>query len=109
MRALPEALLSFTGTSWDANYRQYCEQLGLEPHPARMQPELAGFFMQMLTDPGDLVLDPFGGSNTTGAVAEVLGRRWISVEADEGYALGSRGRFESGASQISMADQEGTK
>jgi len=58
-----------------------------------MQPELVGFFVQFLTEPGDLVVDPFAGSNTTGAVAEALGRRWFCVEADEGYAAGSHGRF----------------
>jgi len=39
------------------------------------------------------VLDPFAGSNTTGAVAEALGRRWIAVEANKEYAKGSKGRF----------------
>ena len=58
-----------------------------------MQSSLAAFFIQFLTDPDDLVLDPFGGSNTTGSVAESLGRRWICVEADRNYIDGSRGRF----------------
>jgi DNA modification methylase len=40
------------------------------------------------------VLDPFAGSNTTGAVAERLGRRWIAVEKVEAYLRGSRFRFE---------------
>jgi DNA modification methylase len=66
----------------------------LETHPARMQMGLASFFIEFLTKPGDLVLDPFGGSNTSGYAAEMLGRRWLSVEANEEYALGSRGRFE---------------
>ena len=61
----PEAILKFTGTSWDAGYRAYCKQLGLPAHPARMQASLAAFFIQFLTDPDDLVLDPFAGSNTT--------------------------------------------
>jgi len=61
---LPEALLKFSGTSSDVKYQQYCEKLGLESHPARMQMGLATFFIQFLTKPGDLVFDPFGGSNT---------------------------------------------
>jgi site-specific DNA-methyltransferase (cytosine-N4-specific) len=89
----PEALLKFTGTKWDANYRSYCEAQGLPAHPARMQSSLSAFFIQFLTDEGDLVVDPFGGSNTTGSVAEELGRRWISVEAERDYVEGSRGRF----------------
>jgi site-specific DNA-methyltransferase (cytosine-N4-specific) len=90
----PEALLKFTGTSWDSGYRDYCARAKLAAHPARMQPSLSAFFIQFLTDEGDLVLDPFAGSNTTGAVAEELGRKWIGVEADRGYVDGSRGRFE---------------
>jgi site-specific DNA-methyltransferase (cytosine-N4-specific) len=49
--------------------------------------------MEFLTDKEDLVLDPFGGSNTTGSVAERMGRRWITVEADKEYIEGSKGRF----------------
>lgn len=90
---LPHAIQKFSGTAWDANYRQYCASHKLELHPARMQTELAAFFIQFLTEPGDLVLDPFAGSNTTGAAAESLGRRWISVEANAAYAEGSKGRF----------------
>ncbi len=39
------------------------------------------------------MLDPFAGSNTTGAVAEELGRQWIAVEPDADYIAGSVGRF----------------
>jgi len=59
-----------------------------------MQPELAEFFIKFLTNSGDLVLDPFAGSNTTGASAEKLKRKWISIELNEKYVKGSRGRFE---------------
>ena len=90
---LPESLLQFSGTSSDVHYREYCEKHGYEMHPARMQMGLASFFVQFLTDAGDVVFDPFGGSNTTGYAAEVLGRRWISVEAKPEYARGSKGRF----------------
>lgn len=90
----PGSIVKFTGTHWDAGYREYCKSLDLPAHPARMQASLAAFFIQFLTDVDDLVLDPFAGSNTTGAVAEELDRRWISVEADGDYVDGSRGRFE---------------
>lgn len=89
----PDALLKYTGTRWDKGYRSYCKDNAITPHPARMQSSLSAFFVQFLTDERDLVLDPFGGSNTTGSVAENLNRRWISVEADEGYVNGSLGRF----------------
>jgi len=91
---VPEALMKFSNTAWDSRYRAYCRQHGLEAHPARMQTMLAAFFTQFLTDPGDLVFDPFGGSNTTGAVAEQMGRRWMAVEAKAEYAQDSRGRFD---------------
>ncbi|MEP9387251.1 site-specific DNA-methyltransferase [Mesorhizobium sp. KR9-304] len=90
---LPESLLQFSGTSADLKYREYCKTHGHELHPARMQMGLASFFIEFLTEPGDLILDPFGGSNTTGYAAESLKRRWLSVEASADYALGSRGRF----------------
>jgi DNA modification methylase len=92
--SLPESLLQFSGTSADLKYRQYCKENGHELHPARMQMGLASFFIEFLTRPGDLVLDPFSGSNTTGYAAEMLRREWIAVEASREYALGSKGRFE---------------
>lgn len=91
--SLPEALMKFAGTSADVRYRQYCDEHDYESHPARMQVGLAMFFIKFLTEEGDLVLDPFGGSNTTGFAAETLGRKWLSIEANEEYALGSEGRF----------------
>lgn len=90
---LPQSLLKFSGTSSDVKYRQYCDKNGLESHPARMQMGLATFFIQFLTKPGDIIFDPFGGSNTTGFAAESLKRRWVAVEASKDYAAGSKGRF----------------
>ncbi len=73
-------------------YQEFCRQNGITIHPARMQEKLAEFFVEFLTDEGDMVLDPFAGSNTTGAVAERLNRRWISIERDKGYVEGAAGR-----------------
>ena len=56
--------------------------------------ELASFFIEFLTDEGDLVLDPFGGSNTTGFCAEKQKRKWISIEANRDYGEQSAIRFE---------------
>jgi site-specific DNA-methyltransferase (cytosine-N4-specific) len=92
--AIPSNVLSIANTSNGGAYRAYCEKLGLKPHPARMQPALVEFFVDMLTDRGDIVFDPFAGSNTTGAVAEERGRRWVSCETSSEYVRGSRGRFE---------------
>lgn len=90
---IPLDLLKFSGTGWDANYRNYCQEQDLELHPARMQPNLVAFFIQFLTKPGDIIFDPFAGSNTTGAIAEDLDRKWIGIEANWIYAEGSKGRF----------------
>jgi DNA modification methylase len=90
---IPEALMQMPNTSWDANYREYCKRHKIKEHPARMRPELAGFFVEMLTNRRDIVLDPFAGSNTTGAVADFTGRRWIGVEQNKEFIKGSKGRF----------------
>ena len=60
-----------------------------------MPPELAEFFIRFLTDEGDVVFDPFAGSNTTGAAAEALGRRWFATETSADYIATSVGRFPS--------------
>jgi len=91
--AIPSNVLTFTNTANGDPYHLYCRELGLKPHPARMPGGLAEFFISFLTRPGDFVLDPFAGSNTTGAAAERLNRRWVSVEANCDYVSGSRGRF----------------
>ena len=100
---LPESLLKFAGTSADLKYRDYCDEHGYEKHPARMQLGLAMFFIQFLTEPGDLVVDPFGGSNTTGYAAELLDRKWLAVEASEQYARGSEGRFLDNHEELKLA------
>lgn len=88
-----ESLLVFANTASNDAYSLYCRAKALTPHPARMAVGLPRFFIRFLTKPGDLVLDPFGGSNMTGAVAESLGRRWLTVEPDKDYVAASKGRF----------------
>jgi site-specific DNA-methyltransferase (cytosine-N4-specific) len=89
----PEATLVVANTGSNGAYQRACRAAQVKRHPARMPEGLVEFFVRFLTDPGDLVLDPFAGSNTTGAVAETLGRRWLAVERDPGYALASQARF----------------
>ena len=86
-------VLPIANTRSDDPYQAYCRKRGIHPHPARMPEKLVEFFIQFLTDPGDLVLDPFAGSNTTGAVAERLRRKWLSIEANKDYIKASRSRF----------------
>lgn len=86
-------LLVGANTSANDSYYRFCKTRGLDLHPARMPVGLAKFFINLCTEPGDLVCDPFAGSNTTGAAAEELKRRWITIEADPTYAASGRGRF----------------
>jgi adenine-specific DNA-methyltransferase len=65
------------------------------PFPSGKKPEaLVERLMELCTDPGDLVLDPFCGSGTTAAVAHKTGRDWISVELDPDIAERARQRIE---------------
>lgn len=91
--AIPSNVLTYANTLNSEAYQTYCRENNLQLHPARMPIDLAKFFIKFLTEPGDIVLDPFGGSNTTGAAAEDLERFWISIEASKDYIEGSRGRF----------------
>lgn len=91
--AIPSNVLTYANTQNGDAYHTYCRENELSLHPARMPADLAKFFIKFLTVAGDIVLDPFGGSNTTGAAAEELERFWISIEASEDYIMGSRGRF----------------
>lgn len=91
--AIPPNVLSFANTSASDDYLRYCREHDLRFHPARMQRGVPEFFIKFLTSPKNLVLDPFAGSNVTGAEAERLKRRWVSIEPCEEYVIGSQGRF----------------
>jgi len=90
---LPENVLRFSNTASNDFYTRACKDQGIKPHPARMNPGVAAFFIEFLTDPGDFVLDPFAGSNTTGFVAEKLDRRWISIDIKKEYGIHSKIRL----------------
>jgi DNA modification methylase len=92
--AIPPNLLAFSNTGNDREYLGGCRERGVKAHPARFPADLPDFFINLLTEPGDLVLDPFAGSNVTGATAEALGRRWLSIDTDDEYLRGSTARFE---------------
>jgi DNA modification methylase len=91
--AIPSNVITIANTQASSDYLNYCRNNKIRPHPARMPFGLPEFFIKFLTKPNDLVLDPFAGSNTTGAAAENLGRKWISIEPNEEYIEGSKGRF----------------
>jgi site-specific DNA-methyltransferase (cytosine-N4-specific) len=92
--AIPPNLLQIANTESNSHYLRACRERGIAPHPARFPAELVRFFVDFLTDPGDLVLDPFAGSNVTGAVAEASGRRWLACDVSPDYVAGSALRFE---------------
>ncbi len=92
--AIPPNLLTIPNTrSYDA-YLHACRAAGLPIHPARFPPGVPDFFIRFLTEPRQLVVDPFAGSNVTGQVAEGLGRAWVSAEINGDYVAGSRLRFD---------------
>jgi site-specific DNA-methyltransferase (cytosine-N4-specific) len=76
-------------------YMNACREHDLPIHPARFVEQVPEFFIKFLTEPRDLILDPFAGSNIVGAVAERLKRRWVSIEIDPVYVVGSAFRFDS--------------
>jgi site-specific DNA-methyltransferase (cytosine-N4-specific) len=92
--ALPTHLLTIPNSESNTAYLRACKALGIASHPARFPEALPEFFVNLLTDPGDLVVDFFAGSNTTGSVAERLGRRWASCELHRAYVAASALRFE---------------
>jgi site-specific DNA-methyltransferase (cytosine-N4-specific) len=95
--SIPPNLLQFANTDSNSHYLRRCKEKGLKPHPARFPSDLPEFFIKYLTQPGDLVYDPFAGSNVTGATAEATGRRWIATEISPSYVEASTFRFEPGA------------
>ncbi|WP_277979990.1 site-specific DNA-methyltransferase [Sphingomonas phyllosphaerae] len=58
---------------------------GVKVHPTQKPEALIYRILLACTKPGDIVLDPFFGTGTTGAVAKRLGRRWIGIERELAY------------------------
>ena len=91
--AIPSNVLTISNTTSNDPYLRYCRKARIVPHPARMSPDLPEFFIRLLTKPRNLVFDPFAGSNSTGAAAESLKRRWLATEPESSYIDGSIARF----------------
>lgn len=90
---IPDDMLRLGNNAANDVYTRRCKEAGRKIHPARFPSALPEFFLKLVTDEGDLVLDPFAGSNTLGAVAESLLLRWIAVEKVEEYLESSKYRF----------------
>lgn len=91
--AIPPNLLQYANSESNSQYLRYCKMLGIKGHPARFPVALPEFFIKFLTEPDDLVVDIFGGSNTTGQAAETLQRKWMTFELRQEYVAASSFRF----------------
>jgi DNA modification methylase len=104
--AIPPNLIVAANTRSNDTYVSACKTYGLEVHPARFVEAVPEFFIRFLTLKGQTVLDPFSGSNVVGAVAERLERKWISIEINKEYVVGSAFRFD-GLGEIVYRDYSG--
>ena len=91
--AIPSNLLQIPNTESNGAYVKGCKLVGVKAHPARFPAKLPEFFIKYLTEPNDLVIDIFAGSNTCGQAAKILQRRWISYDLDQQYVAASAFRF----------------
>lgn len=92
--AIPPNLIALPNTESNSFYLRYCAGHNIKPHPARFPAGLPEFFIRMLTNKRDLVIDPFAGSCVTGEVSERLKRRWFCIDSVEEYLEGAIGRFQ---------------
>ena len=92
--SIPANLIECGNNESNSNYLSLVKKLGRKIHPARFPAELPRFFINFLTNPNDVILDPFAGSNTTGYIAESLNRQWIAIEFNPEYVEDSRLRFQ---------------
>lgn len=91
--AIPSNLLQISNAESNSAYLSACKSVEIKAHPARFPSKLPEFFIKMLTDEGDTILDIFSGSNTTGHVAEIENRKWLSFDDNEQYVASSIFRF----------------
>ncbi len=92
--SIPPNLIALANTESNSYYLRYCADRGIKPHPAHYPAGIPEFFIRMLTDPGNFVVDPFAGSCVTGEVAERTKRERLCIETAEEYLTGALGRFE---------------
>jgi modification methylase len=69
------------------------DDTGQKAHPTQKPEALLHRIILGTTNPGDVVLDPFFGTGTTGAVAKALGRHWIGIEREDAYIRAARDRI----------------
>jgi hypothetical protein len=69
------------------------DEAGVKAHPTQKPEALLHRVILASTKPGDIILDPFFGTGTTGAAAKRLGRRYIGIEREENYAKIAKARI----------------
>ena len=85
-----------------ANGKQRIKSNGTKAHSTQKPEALLYRIIMASSNVGDVVLDPFFGSGTTGAVAKMLGRNWIGIERDEKYIRVPQERIDA----VQRADEE---
>jgi len=86
-------LIAVANNEANSFYQKYCDEQKINAHPARFPEAIPEFFIRMLTDRDDIVVDPFAGSCVTGAVAQQHGRKWFCIDTNSDYLRGAVGRF----------------
>lgn len=82
--------------AYPSNVLHLATECGNKGHSAAFPEALPTWFIKLFTVPGDMVLDPFSGSGTTGVVADYLGRSFIGMELHPDYAKASIQRLRLG-------------
>ena len=90
--AIPSNLIARGNNDSNSEFMRASKERGIQ-HPARFPAAIPEFFVKLLTQADDLVLDPFAGSNTTGHVAESFDRTWLAFELVNDYVRASALRF----------------
>jgi hypothetical protein len=92
--AIPRNVILRGHACKDTNaYRNHAERLGLTKHGAMQPTDIPDFFIRFMTEPGQLVVDNFGGTIRSGLAAERLGRRWLTTEWILQYLRGAAEMF----------------
>ena len=105
---VPVNVISAANTSSNDPYLRACRLHKIKPHPARFPPEIPEFVIGLCTQKGDIVLDPFAGSNMTGYIAEKMGRGWIAIEKREKSLIGAKFRFDFDTESIAILENQKT-
>lgn len=90
--------------NYDACVMRYPIEMEGRFHPCQKNLNLMEELVARHSNPGDLVLDPFMGSGTTGVACRRLGRKFVGIEADKNYFNLARQRLESETSQMRLTD-----